>query len=231
MIADPIYLNAGIYTVPEASRLTGVSTGRIRRWLKGYTYTARKKRYSSPRLWTGQFKAVDNKLALGFLDLIEVKLVDAFLSLGVSWGVIHKARDHAQKWFPGESHPFCTRKFLTDGRQIFLQLHRETGEASLVEIAGNQQVFAQIMQPFLKELEFSAENALERWWPLGRDHRIAVDPRRNFGQPIIFQEGIPTHTLVRSVRANGSAEEVARWYEISPEAVQEAVEFENKLAA
>jgi hypothetical protein len=38
------YLNNGIYTVPEAARLTGVSTGRIRRWLRGYRYTSRKKK-------------------------------------------------------------------------------------------------------------------------------------------------------------------------------------------
>jgi uncharacterized protein (DUF433 family) len=231
MTATPIYLNAGVYTVAEAARLTGVSSGRIRRWLRGYRYTSRKKRYSSPPLWKGQFQPIENKLALGFLDLIEVKFVDAFLNAGVSWDMLHKARALAEKWFPGESHPFCTKRFLTDGREIFLELHRETGEPSLIEIANKQQVFRQIMLPFLTQLEFSTDNILERWWPCGREHRIAVDPKRNFGQPTIFQEGIPTLTLARSVRANGAVREVARWFEISAEAVREAVEFEQKLAA
>ena len=231
MTATPIYLNAGVYAITEASRLTGVSAGRIRRWLRGYRYTSRKKRYSSPPLWTGQFRPIENKLALGFLDLIEVKFVDAFLDAGVTWDMIHKARDHAKKWFPGESHPFCTKRFLTDGREIFLELHRETGEPSLFDIASNQQVFSQIMLPFLKQLEFSKDSILERWWPCGREHQVVVDPKRNFGQPTIFQEGIPTHTLARSVKANGTVREVARWYEITAEAVREAVEFEQKLAA
>ncbi len=232
MTSAPIYLNAGIYTVPDAARLTRVSAGRIRRWLKGYRYTSRtNKRYSTPPLWSGQFKPIDGKLALGFLDLIEVKFVDAFLNAGVSWDMIHKARDRAQKWFPGESHPFCTKKFATDGREIFVQLHEETGERSLVEIVNSQQVFAEIIQSFLKELEFSKENVLERWWPCGKERRIAVDPKRNFGQPTIFEDGVPTDVLARSVKANGSTDEVARWYEISPEAVQEAVEFEQQLAA
>src|SRR5439155_7110457 len=43
-----IYLNTGIFSVPEAARLTRVSTGRIRRWLKGYRYTSREKSYASP---------------------------------------------------------------------------------------------------------------------------------------------------------------------------------------
>jgi hypothetical protein len=37
--------------------------------------------------------------------------------------------------------------------------------------------------------------------------------------------------LARSFRANGSIEEVARWYEISPKSVQEAVDYEQRLAA
>jgi len=232
MTADRIYLNAGIYTVPEAARLTRVSAARIRRWLRGYRYRARtKKQYSSPPLLKSQFEPIDNKLALGFLDLMEVRFVDAFLKNGVSWDMIHKARERAKKWFPGESHPFCTKRFVTDGREIFVELHKETSEPSLIEIVNSQQVFTEIMQPFLKELEFSDENRLERWWPLGKNHNIAVDPKRNFGQPTIFREGIPTRILARSVIANGSADEVARWYEITRQAVDEAVQFEQKLAA
>ena len=66
---------------------------------------------------------------------------------------------------------------------------------------------------------------------MAKNNKVAVDPRRNFGQPTIFQDGVPTRVLAKSVKANRSVEEVARWYEVSPEAVEEAVEFEQKLAA
>src|ERR1035438_9923143 len=65
------YLNTGIYTVAEASRLTGVSKARIRRWLRGYHSELRKKKY--PPLWESQLPSIENKVALGFLDLIEIK--------------------------------------------------------------------------------------------------------------------------------------------------------------
>ncbi len=42
------YFNTGIYTVRDAARLTGVSTGRIRRWLRGYRYRSRKKSDPNP---------------------------------------------------------------------------------------------------------------------------------------------------------------------------------------
>lgn len=223
------YLNTGIYTVIEASRLTGVSKERIRRWLRGYHSKLRKKNYSP--LWESQLPSIENKVALGFLDLIEVKFVDAFLNIGVSWAVIHKVREKAQKLYPDTSHPFCTKRFVTDGRQIIRDLHEETGENCLEEIATNQRVFTEFTKPFLKQLEFKGGTILERWWPLGTDRHIVVDPRKNFGQPTIITEGIPTQILAKSYRANNSVEEVARWYEISPESVQEAVEYEQSLAA
>ena len=223
------YLNTGIYTVSEAWRLTGVSKERIRRWLRGYHSSLRGKNY--PPLWQSQLPSLENKVALGFLDLIEIKFVDIFLNQGVSWSVIHKVREKAQRLYPETDHPFCTQKFFTDGHQIFREVHEETGETCLEEIATNQRVFVEITKPFLKQLEFKNGTILERWWPLGIDRPIVVDPRKNFGQPTVVTNGIPTQTLARSYRANGSVDEVAKWYEISSKCVQEAVDYEQSLAA
>ena len=67
-----------------------------------------------------------------------------------------------------------------------------------------------------------------RW---DRMEEVALDPKRNFGHPIVFETGVPTLTLARSVKANQSTQEVARWLEIRPKAVKEAVAFEQQLAA
>ncbi len=53
-------------------------------------------------------------LALGFLDLIEIRFVDAFRRVGVSWATLRRANERAQEMFGG-SHPFCTNRFVTDG--------------------------------------------------------------------------------------------------------------------
>jgi uncharacterized protein (DUF433 family) len=222
------YLNTGIYSIPEASRLTGVSKGRIGRWLRGYHSGLRGRNY--PPLWSSQLPCIENTVALGFLDLIEIKWVNAFLKAGVSWSTIHKVREKAQELYTDTAHPFCTKQFVTDGRQILRDLFEETGEESLHEIATDQIVFAEITKPFLKELDFEDGEFL-RWWPLGKDRPIVVDPRKNFGQPTIAKEGIPTQNLARSYKANGSFEEVARWYETSAEFVKEAVDYEQSLAA
>jgi hypothetical protein len=183
---DQLFKFLEFIPVAEAARLTGVSSGRIRRWLRGYRFKSKTKTYSSPPLWNGQLEPIDHILALGFLDLIEVRFVDAFLKMGVTWAMIHKAREMAAARFPSASHPFCSNRFVTDGREIFIQLHKETGESSLIEIVQSQQVFAEIVRPFMKELEFGEGNILERWWPMGKN-KSRADPKRNFANPLFFK--------------------------------------------
>lgn len=231
-VAPCDFLKAGIYSVSEAARLTKVSASRIRRWLRGYRFTSRGRRYATEPLWRGQLEPLEGKLALGFLDLMEIRFVDAFLKRGVSWPDVHLARDKAMRHFPETSHPFCTKRFLTDGRQLLVHVQEETGEPALLEITKDQKVFDAFVLPFVRDLEFGPGETVERWWPMGREHRVALDPRRNFGQPTLFEEGISTHVIARSVRANrGSISAVAEWYEISAGAIRDAMEFEDRLLA
>ena len=224
-------LETGIYTVPDAARLTGVSPWCIRRWLRGYQFKVKTGRHHSPAVWSSQLPVIDERLALGFLDLLEVRCVDAFISAGVSWKTMRLAHSQAQN-VVGHSHPFCTHRFVTDGHAIFVELRERNDEVALWDMRDLQRVFEKIIRPFLKNVEFDRDRIPQRWWPQGKSHRVALDPRRSFGQPIVFRDGVPTQILARSVKANdGSIDEVARWFELSPTSVREAVNFEQQLAA
>ncbi|HEX4666627.1 MAG TPA: hypothetical protein VH207_08500, partial [Chthoniobacterales bacterium] len=84
-------LNIGLYTVPEAARLTRVSAGKIRRWLKGYDFKSGDRVHHSNAVWQGELQPVENKLALSFRDLLELRFVDAFIRTGVSWRTMRRA--------------------------------------------------------------------------------------------------------------------------------------------
>jgi uncharacterized protein (DUF433 family) len=45
-----------------------------------------------------------------------------------------------------------------------------------------------------------------------------------------MKSGVPTAILARSAKANSSQEIVAQWYEVHPNEVRDAVEFEESLA-
>lgn len=230
VVTSAQFIGAGIYTVPEAARLSRVSAARIRRWLKGYDFKATRERHHSDPIWPGQLDALEGKVAVGFCDLVEIRFVAAFIAQGVSWKTMRRAHAAAQRKL-GTMHPFCTNRFVTDGREILLEQGETDEDKVLIDLTNNQQEFDKIVHPFLQELEFADDMTLVRWWPLGRKRSVVLDPVRNFGQPSTSAAGVPTRVLARTVRANGgSLELVAHWYEVSPDEVRDAVEFEATLA-
>ncbi|MDB6169078.1 MAG: hypothetical protein JWM88_1942, partial [Verrucomicrobia bacterium] len=89
-------LKTGIYSFSEASRLTGVSAARIRRWLKGYDFATKADRHHSNPVWKGQLEPIGGSLAVGFQDLIEIRFVAAFIDAGVTWKTMRAARRRRQ---------------------------------------------------------------------------------------------------------------------------------------
>lgn len=225
---EPNLLNTGLYTVPEASRLTRISTGKIRRWIKGYDFRTSGSIRHSDAVWQGEIKPIDKKISLSFRDLLELRFVDAFIQAGVSWRTMRRAHTKAQDELK-TTHPFCSNRVPTDGKSILLRQGEEDSDEALVNLVTNQKEFSRIVQGFLKELEFSGKDII--WWPLGKERQIVLDPKRNFGQPSAVRSGVPTSVLARSVKTNGSVEAVSHWFEVSEGEVRDAVEFEMRLAA
>jgi uncharacterized protein (DUF433 family) len=221
----------GIYSVREAARLTRVHPSRIRRWVCGYDYRRGDRKKHSEAVWKGQISPEDGVVALGFFDLLEVRFVAAFINAGVSWRTMREAHALAAREL-GSSHPFCTNRFVTDGRRILMRHAEVCEDSALLDIVSRQQEFSKILAPFIKELEFDEQQVVRRWWPLGRERGVVLDPDRNFGQPTVALSGVPTQILARSLKANAqSVELVARWYEVSPKEITDALDFEQSLAA
>lgn len=203
---------------------------RIRRWLRGSTTEKDSKKIVRPELWHGQLEPIDDRLALGFLDLIEVRFVDAFLEAGVTWRTLRDVRAKAQAIYRTE-HPFCTRMFVTDGRCIF-EDRGNNRKQGMTDLAAGQRVFPAVIRPFLKELQFAKDaGTLESWWPSGKKRFVVLDPTLSFGQPIIAVGNVPTEVLFNAVKAGQSPKEVARWYEVPLRSVKDAAEFEQSLQA
>lgn len=224
-------IGVGIYTVPQASRLTRVSPARIRRWLRGYEFARKEGRGRSAPVWRAQLPKIDDTIALGFLDLMEVRFVDAFLEAGLSLKKIRRAAGLATE-LVGRDHPFSTQKFRTDGKRIFAEIeHDRKGDKALYDLEQYQFGIYEVIVPSLLEgVEFDDQGQAARWHPDRAVPLVVIDPQRQFGQPIV-EGGVQTVVLADAVRAEGSVDTVARWYEIPREAVEQAVRFEFSRAA
>lgn len=226
------FLGIGLYTVTEASRLTGVSPSRIRRWVAGYDYTYRGKTRHSESVWSPQVPEVDGRVGLGFLDLIEVQFICALRDRGASWKTIRQAAESARKEFKS-AHPFATRRFLirTDGKKFFGHVIAGRRGRKLMDLATREFVMENLVsQSFVKSLDFD-HGQVARWWPMGRDRLVVIDPKRSFGQPIVMEKGVPTLVLADAYKAENSIKSVALWYNLSENSVKDAVEYEQQLAA
>ena len=229
-MADLDLLGVGLYSIREAARISRVPAEHIRRWLWGSRSVAGGEiRESSVPLWTPELPALDHARALSFRDLVEVQFVHRFRQEGLSLQSIRKTIGVAAKLLQ-ESYPLSSVKFKTDGKTILAQVI-EPGERGYVfDLATGQYLLEFILDYLYDALEYSEFDDLVRWWPLGKDRRVVIDPRRSFGRPII-EEGVPTAILAGSFKAEGSVVAVARWFEIPERSVEDALDFEHSRAA
>ncbi|QAU44599.1 DUF433 domain-containing protein [Bradyrhizobium guangzhouense] len=226
---DETLLGIGFYTVPEAARLLKIAPLNIRRWLGGYRFTQGDKTVDMPPLWKPQLPPYDHHMELGFRDLIELRVIKSFLDAGLSILTVRNCLEYA-RGLAGDDHPFSTRRFRTDGRTIFLESLRRTGEDEVLDLKSHQYVIKKVIDRTFKDLDIS-QDIVTRWRPFEGKQSIVIDPSRAFGQPITNNYGVPTITLADAVKAEGSVERVSKLYDVSPSAVRDAVRFEKSLAA
>ncbi len=221
------YFEKGLYSIAEASRLTGIDARSVSRWLQGYHYKQSGKRRQSPPVIAADYKPIAGKPALSFLDMMELRLVIKFRKHGLSFRKIRIAHQRASK-IMSSKHPFASRKFVTDGKTILLQIANEERDRDLLDLVKQQYAIEDILSPLLLDgVDFDGELPA-RWSPA---RGILVDPRHAFGQPIVAACAIPSATLFAAFNAERSVEKVAKWYEVEPEDVQRAIDFESRAAA
>lgn len=230
-----LLLGSGLYPLDRAARLVGEEARTVRRWLKGYTWKHADGRRSSGPLWPMQY-ADDADLAdeqvLSFKDLLELRTVVRFVKQGVPLRVVRATIEVAREYLG--DYPLHSRRFVTDGRRIFLEAIERAGEeAKMLDVRERQFAFDAIIRPSLLEgIEYDANAQALRWYPVSKRKVIVLNPTVQFGEPIIEDAGVPTDTLAAAVKAEqGDVQRVARLYQVTPQAVRAAVEFEHRLAA
>jgi uncharacterized protein (DUF433 family) len=157
--------------------------------------------------------------------------VRAFLDHGVTMRTIRRAATEGASIFKVK-HPFCLKRFETDGRDIFASVAKDSGDEAILNLLSPQTVFPKVVRPLFKQIDYDVVSDMAVvWWPRGRDVPVVLDPKRSFGTPIVAKRGVPTHVLAGPVEAGDSPELVAKWFEVPVDDVRAAAEFERSLRA
>jgi uncharacterized protein (DUF433 family) len=226
----------GIYTSSEAAALLHERPETVRRWAYGYRRTRMGGRTSHPPLIHTELPTIEGQDALTFVELIELLYIRAFERAGVSWNLIREAAGVAARMF-STRHPFALRQVYVDPRSVYGSVREDDGSESLVELVGHgQHAMPQLVKPFLEQIDFGADEVARRWWPMGREGGVVVDPLIAFGMPVVTAVGMRVHSLASAYDAevpaygtDGAVGRVAWTYDIGPEHVRTALEFREWL--
>ena len=225
--------DAPMYAAAMAGRLVGLGAWRVRRWLQGYDYT-----YSAGPL--GELKTVHKEPIIrrsttaessyaSFLDLIDLLFVKRFLDYGLTLQKIRKALREVEELLGGNH--FARHSFFTDGKKIYIQV-KNKADALLELLSGGQWVIATIIKQLAQQIEFDEPGGFaQRWYPLGKNGLVVIDPRISFGKPTIVDRGIATTNVYDFyIAERKKINRVSSWLNLNRKEVEAAITFEQQLA-
>lgn len=214
-----IGFGTGIYTTPEVASILGLPRQKVKRWLNEY--------------WNGLFNEARYSEGVGleqvtnFHTLIEFFTFYQLREKGISAQKIIKAHNVLAKLFKTD-YPFATSNILTDGKKVLF-----TGEiGEIIKADESLQIYInQVIEPFCQRIEFDKNKLAQRFFPLGKEHDVIIDPRRKFGQPVVGNTNILTETVYNLFRANEPIEVIANLYDLSIDQINDAIQFHRRNAA
>ncbi len=230
-------LGVGIYSRAEAARLLRLTPQRLSRWVRGYTYWLKSgpapRRTRQPPVVRTDLPTIDGTVALSFLELMELRIVKAFIEKGVPLQRVRVAARRIQELF-GIPHAFAHRRVFTDHEEVFVGLSSSEPQPDLLQVTGKratlQVIAGSLFEHFVEEVDFDPKTSLaERWFPLGRGVPIVLDPHIAFGAPVLVGTRIRTDVLALYASGNKS-DTVARAFELTRPQVTAATDFEAQLA-
>jgi uncharacterized protein (DUF433 family) len=211
------------YSFADADYLAGVGRGTSKRWLEGYEYRRRDTKVSQPSI-SGAERASD---AVSFVDLVEVVAIGKLKDFGFSLRSVREIVKNCQEMFETE-RPLVTLSFKIGGREAFVER-----DGALMEVGRHKRMSAwkEVLIPFLQDLDYSQEEVVHRWWPLGRQNIIVLDPEYGYGYPVIQNSGVRTEIVLERFKAGDPEDLIASDFNLDPSDVQRALRFELLRAA
>lgn len=154
-----------------------------------------------------------------FDDLVSLELVRRFKSSGASLQLVRKLDAALRLQYPDLSHPFAYNVFFTDGARIWAEIAGD--DQRVVEMVGwrSQYAWRDTIKTFAEEIRFADTGQPQHAVAWNLTAWVEIDPRIQFGMPVVRGTRIPVHTIKANLVA-GSPEEVADWYGLTVPAVE-----------
>jgi uncharacterized protein (DUF433 family) len=209
-----------LYTNSEADYLAGVTRGTAKRWLSGYAFKSVKGHKIDRPPVTKEVPREES--GVSFLDLVELVAIGQLKEFGLNLLDIRRIVDNCQQLF-NVNRPLASLKFKVGGAEVFV----DEAPGVVVEVLRGRarRAWQDVLEPFLATLDYQEELA-RRWWPLGRNECVLVDPEYGFGLPVIRGSGIRTEIILERLQVGDSSDQISQDFNIERSDVESALRFE-----
>jgi len=158
-----------------------------------------------------------------FSDLVSLFVVRELLRKGVRPSRIREAEDFLRRDLKID-RPFVFEDIKTDGVDVFFRDNVIPTQIEAASLSG-QQVFREAIKDRLTSVRYT-DGTAAYWVPMPG---VIVDPRVQFGEPVVEGTRVPTEA-VASVARNLGTERAALRFGLGTELVETAISFEQQLA-
>lgn len=160
-----------------------------------------------------------------FGDLISLFVVRELKKKGVKSGHIREAEAYLRKKW-NTDRPFVSDEIKTDGCGIFVDDELVAGDQLESAERHGQQVMREAVKERLTHVRYD-EGTASNWTPM---RHILVDPRVQFGEPVIEGTRIPTESVL-DMTSYADLDGIAKELSITVGQAKAAVSFEQRLSA
>jgi uncharacterized protein (DUF433 family) len=229
-----------VYRMAEAARLTQYCRLTVKRWTLGGTYRYQGEVRRSPGMIGCAPRRVGGTPLVTFRQLLSMRVVKGMRAAGLPLRTVRRIAMMAAA-ASGDPVPLATQRFRTDGAEVFLaldQARRSGGEPDApgfdhdaYDAESWEFVFNDMLDRALFRDVDWVDGMPARWWPMGHDRSVALDPRVLGGMPHIAGRHVLTTVVAADMRTFCDGEAaiatVAAVHGISAQQVRDAVRFEN----
>lgn len=220
------YRTGGAYTATQVVHFAGTSSRNVRNWVHGFQGDGHRVSLVFARSPFPRGKSRPQMFS--FLQLVEV-VVAARFRQGIQGNPvtlerIRDANEYAREQLDME-FPFANLQLWEEGGHMLYEFEQKYPGERLVAISANgQAVLPGIVSQSRDEFDYESDYA-SKWFPLGRDVPIVLDPRKASGRPTIYQTRITVKAVKQRLAMGETVQELSEDYGLDESMIIQAKNF------
>lgn len=210
-------LGEGIFSVSDIAGILKIKPTRSRYLINEYLGNKFKKEQN----FNYKIQKVKTD-TVNFYALIEIFVFDRLRKINVPSKKITKFHNYLSKKFDTK-YPFAITNFIANGKELYFDFKGKwvTGD-------GTEQIaFKEIIDFLGDKIDYDKEsNIASRYFPLGKNKNIVIDPNYRFGKPILKDTNLIVENIYDLYLAEGKNKDfISNLYNLPIEDVNDVIDY------